>query len=155
MTAHNSIAPDEAADRLAIRELYDAYAHCADTRDAEGQKALFTTDTHFVVFMNGEGTDPTDDLHGRESLTPVFEALRQYEATMHFNGQSTVTIDGDRATGDSYCIAHHLYSQDGAEKLMVAYLRYLDVYAKQAGNWLFAERNLIVKWLEVRSVGGS
>ena len=41
-------------DRLAIRELFDAYAHCADRRDAEGQKALFTEDTHFVVYMGGK-----------------------------------------------------------------------------------------------------
>jgi len=34
-----SISPAEAADRLAIRELIDAYAHCADRRDAKGQMA--------------------------------------------------------------------------------------------------------------------
>ena len=99
MTDRTSISAEEAADRLAIRELVDAYAHCADRRDADGQKALFTTDTHFVVYMAVEGTDPTDDLQGRESLTPVFENLNMYEATTHFNGQSTVTLDGDRATG--------------------------------------------------------
>jgi hypothetical protein len=43
MASHTPLSPEEAADRLAIRELFDAYAHCADTRDAEGQKALFTT----------------------------------------------------------------------------------------------------------------
>jgi hypothetical protein len=32
MAAHVSISPGEAADRLAIRELIDAYAHCADRR---------------------------------------------------------------------------------------------------------------------------
>jgi len=51
MTGHSSISADEAADRLAIRELVDAYARCADRRDAEGQKALFTPDTHFVVYI--------------------------------------------------------------------------------------------------------
>ena len=56
------ITPTEAADRLAIRELFDAYAHCADRRDAEGQKALFTEDTHFLVYMEGEGTEPTQEL---------------------------------------------------------------------------------------------
>ena len=40
--------------------------------------------------MAGEGSDPTNDLHGRESLTPVFDNLNAYEVTMHFNGQSTV-----------------------------------------------------------------
>ncbi len=43
----------EPTDRLALRELIDAYADCADRRDADGQKALFTEDTHFVVFMDG------------------------------------------------------------------------------------------------------
>src|ERR1700676_1798098 len=101
---HTAISPEEAADRLAIRELVHAYAHCADRRDAEGQKALFTEDTHFVVYMNGVGTEPTEDLHGREQLPPVFAALKQYEVTMHFNGQSTVTLDADRAAGETYCV---------------------------------------------------
>ena len=150
---HTSISPEEAADRLAIRELIDAYAHCADRREAEGQKALFTEDTHFVIYMNGEGTEPTDDLHGREQLTPVFAALNQYDVTMHFNGQSTVTLDGDRATGDTYCIAHHVFS-DGERKIMVAYLRYLDTFVKQDGNWLFAERNLYLEFSDTRALGG-
>jgi hypothetical protein len=150
---HTSISPEEAADRLAIRELIDAYAHCADRRDAEGQKALFTDDTHFLVYMEGEGTDPTQDLHGRESLTPVFEALNQYEVTMHFNRQSTVTVDGDRATGEAYCIAHHVFSEEGERKIMVAYLRYLDAFVKQGANWLFSERKLYLEFSETRAFG--
>ena len=69
------MSPEEAADRLAIRELVDAYAHCADRRDADGQKSLFTEDTHFVVYMDGDGTEPTQELSGREALTPVFDDL--------------------------------------------------------------------------------
>ena len=57
MAIHTELSPAEAADRLAIRELFDAYAHCADTRDAEGQKALFTADTRFAVYLGGEGTN--------------------------------------------------------------------------------------------------
>ena len=142
----------EGADRLAIRELVDAYAFCADTRDAEGQKALFTDDTHFVVFMAGEGSDATDDLHGREALTPVFDALNAYEVTMHFNGQSTVALDGDGATGETYCLAHHVYSADGERKLMIAALRYQDTFAKAEGAWRFAERRLYVRWIETRTL---
>jgi hypothetical protein len=33
---------EEAADRVAIRELIDAYAHCADGRDADGQPTTST-----------------------------------------------------------------------------------------------------------------
>jgi hypothetical protein len=146
------MSPEAAADRLAIRELIDAYAHCADRRDAEGQKALFTVDTRFIVYMAGEGSSPTDDLRGRESLTPVFENLNAYDATTHFNGQSTIVLDGNRATGESYCLAHHLSTEDGVRSLMIASLRYLDAFVKQDGTWRFAERRLYVDWTETRTV---
>jgi hypothetical protein len=106
---HTDITPSEQADRLAIRELVDAYAYCADRRDAEGQKALFTEDTHFVVYMDGQGSEPTQVLDGREALTPVFDDLNRYRATMHFNGQSTITLDGARATGVSIASPSPLY----------------------------------------------
>jgi ketosteroid isomerase-like protein len=150
MTPATELAPTEQADRLAIRELVDAYAHCADRRDAEGQKSLFTEDTHFVVYMNGQGSEPTQILDGRQALTPVFDDLNRYQATMHFNGQSTIALDGDTATGESYCIAHHLFTDNGERKLMVAWLRYGDTLVKVDGAWLFAERNLYVDWTETR-----
>ena len=95
-----AISPSEAADRLAIRELIEAYAHCADRRDAKGQMALFTGDTHFVVYMDAKATKPSQELHSREALAPVFADLNKYAATMHFVGQSTIlslTADGPPA----------------------------------------------------------
>jgi hypothetical protein len=150
MTSTAEIKPTEQADRLAIRELVDAYAHCADRRDADGQKSLFAEDTRFVVYMDGQGSEPTQVLDGREALTPVFDDLNRYQATMHFNGQSTIALDRDRATGESYCIAHHLFMQDGERRLMVAWLRYGDTFVKVNGSWLFAQRNLYVDWTETR-----
>jgi hypothetical protein len=152
--AHAEINLVEQADRLAIRELIDAYAHCADRRDADGQKALFTADTHFVVYMEGQGSEPTEVLDGREALTPVFDDLRRYDATMHFNGQSTITLDHEWGSGESYCIAHHLYSEDDERKLMVAYLRYDDRFIKVDGAWMFAARSIYVDWAETRSSAG-
>jgi hypothetical protein len=102
--------------------------------------------------MEGESSPPTYVLEGREALTPVFADLNRYDVTTHFNGQSTVTIDGDRATGESYTIAHHLYTEDGTRKIMIASLRYLDSFAKIAGRWRFAERKLILDWSETRSM---
>jgi len=153
MAVHSELTAAEAADRVALRELFDAYAHCADRRDAEGQKALFTEDTRFAVYMDGEASEPTYVLEGREPLTPVFDDLNRYEATTHFNGQSTVTIDGNRATGESYTIAHHVYTEGGTRKIMIASLRYLDTFAKIDQSWYFAERNLILDWSETRLLG--
>src|SRR5580704_2113771 len=150
MAVRAQIDPAEAADRLAIRELFDAYAHCADRRDIDGQKALFTVDTRFAVLMDGDGTEPTYVLEGRESLTPVFADLNRYEATTHFNGQSTIDLTGDHASGESYTIAHHLFTDDGERKIMVASLRYLDRFVKLEGAWYFEERKLILDWSETR-----
>ncbi len=153
MSRHTAISPTEAADRLAIRELVEAYAHCADRRDAKGQMALFTKETHFVVYMNVKDPTPSQELHSREALAPVFAELNQYEATTHFIGQSTIlSIADERATGEAYCLAHHVTVDGEKRRLMVAALRYLDTFVKLDGSWLFAERLLYVDWLEQRSL---
>jgi hypothetical protein len=124
MGQHAAISPSEAADRLAIRELVEAYAHCADRRDAQGQ-----------------------------TLAPVFADLNKYDATTHFLGQSTIfTLTSDRATGEAYCLAHHVTVDGGKRGLMLASLRYLDTFIKLHGAWLFSERVLYVDWLEERAL---
>jgi hypothetical protein len=153
MSQHVAISISEAADRLAIRELVEAYAHCADRRDAKGQMALFTADTHFVVYMDAKDPKPSQELHSREELAPVFAELNQYQATTHFVGQSTVfTLTRDRATGEAYCLAHHVTVNAGKRRLMVASLRYNDTFVKLDGAWLFAERLLYVDWVDERAL---
>ena len=151
MSIHTLIFPEEAADRLAIRELIEAYAHCADRRDAKGQMSLFTADTHFVVYMNAKDPKPSIDLHSREALAPVFADLNKYEATTHFVGQSTIlTLTAEKATGEAYCLAHHVTVADGKRSLMLASLRYYDTFVKTDGAWFFAERLLYVDWVDER-----
>jgi hypothetical protein len=153
MSKHIVVSPNEAADRLAIRELVEAYAHCADRRDAKGQMALFTADTHFVVYMNAKDLKPSMELHSREALAPVFADLHKYDATTHFLGQSTIfNITENRATGEAYCLAHHVTVDGEKRSLMLASLRYTDTFVKIDGAWLFAERLLYVDWMEERAL---
>jgi hypothetical protein len=153
MNDPGTITPREAADRLAIRELVDAYAHCADRRNANEQMSLFTDDAHFVVYMNAMDSAPSQELHSREALAPVFAELNKYATTTHFVGQSTLfTLTSDRATGETYCLAHHVTIDGGKRRLMVASLRYLDTFVKVDGAWLFAERLLYVDWLDERAL---
>jgi len=153
MSKHVAISPAEAADRLAIRELVEAYAHCADRRNAMGQMALFTEDTHFVVYMNAKDPTPSQEIHSRQALAPVFADLNQYDATTHFVGQSTIsTLSDDRATGEAYCLAHHVTVDGSERRLMVASLRYLDKFAKTDGAWQFSERLLYVDWVDERAL---
>jgi hypothetical protein len=115
--------------------------------------ALFTADTHFVVYMDAKAPKPSQELNSREALAPVFADLNQYAATMHFVGQSTIlTLAGDRGTSETYCMPHHLTIDGGKRRLMIAALRYYDTVVKTDGSWLFAERQLYVDWLEERAL---
>ena len=153
MSNHVSISPNEAAARLAIRELVEAYAHCADGRDEKGQMALFTADTHFVVYMNAKDSKPSQELNSREVLDPVFADLNKYSATMHFLGQTTIlTLTNDRGTGETYCMPHHLTVDGKSRRMMIAALRYMDTFVKTDAQWLFAERKLYVDWIEERKL---
>src|ERR1700752_134286 len=131
MSKHVAISPGEGADRLAIRELVQAYAQCAVRCDGKGRISLFTGDTHFFVYMNAKDPTPSQELRSREALAPVFDELNKYAATMHFVGQSTIfTLAGDRGTGEAYCLAHHLTIDAGKRRLMIAAIRYLDTFVK-------------------------
>src|ERR1700739_545413 len=153
MSKHISISANEAADRLAIRELVEAYAHCADHSDANGQMSRFTEDTHFVVYVNAKDPKPSQELHSREALAPIFADLNKYAATMHFVGQSTIlALTADRGTAEAYCLAHHFTIEGEKRRLMIAALRYHDTFAKMGGAWLFAERLLYVDWIEERAM---
>ena len=153
MSQHAAISPEEAADRLAIRGLIEAYAHCADRRDAKGQMSLFTSDTDFIVYMNAKDPNPSQELHSREALAPVFAELNKYDATTHFVGQSTIhALSDDRGTGETYCLAHHVTIDGTKRRLMIASLRYLDRFVKIDGAWLFAERRLYVDWIDERGL---
>jgi len=92
------------------------------------------------------------ELSRREDLAPVFADLNKYEATTHFLGQSTVVWNGDRATGETYCLAHHVSASKGERTLFVAPFRYYPLFAKVDGEWLFAERKLIVDWTDTRQM---
>ena len=142
-----------ADDRLAIRELLDAYAHHADRKQAAAQAALFTNDAVIEVFMGEpvEGSTPVQVLHGRTAIEAAFAAaLRPYDLTTHFNGQSTVRIDGDEASNDSHTLAHHFWQENGQRMLLVMGIRYRDRLVRQQGSWLFEQRTLLIDWTDRR-----
>ena len=152
---HTDLSLPQLADRLAIRELIDAYAFCADRRDAEGQMSLFTSDTEFLVYMDSRSAKPSQTIKGRGGLRPVFADLNQYVATTHFNGQSEVEVDGDLGTGVTYCLAHHVKEEGAGRSIMIASIRYLDRFVKREGRWYFEQRKLMVDWVDKRPLKAS
>ena len=115
--------------------------------------SLFAADTEFLVYMDRNRAVPTQVIRGRDGLRPVFENLKTYEATTHFNGQSTVTWARDSATGVSYCLAHHVKVDGPHRSLMIASIRYLDQFVKIDGHWYLRQRKLMVDWIDNRPLG--
>jgi ketosteroid isomerase-like protein len=147
---HADLSLPESADRLAIRELIDAYAYCADRRDVAGQMELFTEDTELVVFADSRNPEPTQRFRGRAALAPVFDELKNYRATMHLNGQSTTRVDGVRASAVTNCLVHELAVDETARSVRVSAIRYLDSFVKTDGKWFIRQRQVAVDWTETR-----
>lgn len=106
-----------------------------------GQMALFTEDTDFQVYMDASNPTPTQHIQGRTALAPVFDELNVYEATMHFNGQSTAVLPGSPRQGRGF-----------RAQSMIAAIRYLDTFVKHDGIWYFNQRKLMVDWTETRAI---
>ena len=116
-------------------------------------KCPFSLRTHTsLCSWYARSEKPSMESNRREDLAPVFDELNKYEATTHFMGQSTVVLDGVRATGETYCIAHHVSASEGKRNLFIASLCYFDVFAKVEGKWLFAERKIMVDWTDTRPI---
>ena len=129
-SSHEAISMREIADRISIRELVDAYAYCADRRDAEGQMSLFTEDTHFVM-RNAKDPRPSQELHSRKALAPIFADLNKYDSTTHFIGQSAIhSLTAESATGETHCLAH-LVSVTGEGRRLTA------ISLHRRGKWTF------------------
>ena len=147
------IEPDtQTADRLAIRRLADDYARCADRIDNTGLAALFAPDGVLRV-CERTGGQPVRERVGRDEIAEAILGLSRYEVTMHLVCNHYVEIDGDTATGETYCRASHIRpvegGPDGARESYVMNIRYLDRFVRLPEGWRFAERELQVEWNEV------
>jgi len=141
----------ELQDRLELRQLVEAYAHGADRREAEAMALLFTEDGRLVIYAGEPGASPpTAQRTGRAEIGAAMTRLGRYVSTTHLLGQQSVVLDGDRATGETYCLAHHITDRDGQRSIYIMSIRYLDQYARVDGTWLIAERVLAVDWTETR-----
>jgi hypothetical protein len=81
--------------------------------------------------------------HDVQARSRGFEA---YEKTQHLVANQLVEIDGDRASGETYCTAHHIYRVDGAPMNLTMFIRYQDRWLREGGRWWFEQRRLFVDW---------
>jgi ketosteroid isomerase-like protein len=147
-------ARSETEHRSALRLLVDSYASHVDHRDVEAVAALFSDDGRLVAhFHTAADGSPTVRTGRADILAALVEGLRPYERTTHVVGGHVVHLDGVRATGETTCLAHHVYERRGQARLLILAVRYQDAYVWRDGVWQFAERQLRLDWRDDRPLG--
>lgn len=121
-----------------LRELIDNYAYLSDEWKISEVMDLFTPDVTYKVFMGGA---LVADVSGRESMEKDFN-LHSSQVKTYFtlNGQHTVKIDGETATGISFSQIKMIREADGKDVLTDYSVKYDDQYVFQNGKWLIKER---------------
>jgi hypothetical protein len=138
-----------------IAQIARTYARGMDRQQTAMVASLFTEQGRLALY-DGEPEVGrlTAEWRGREAITAALTQGRaKYSVTTHFLGQQTLTLQGDGCTGETYCLAHHLYDRDEGTFNRVMSIRYHDLYVRHDGRWLIEERRLAVDWIEYRPVG--
>jgi ketosteroid isomerase-like protein len=146
--------PATPADHCELKDLVDAYATAIDERDRALLVSIFTPDAHLFVQEDGR-EEVLVAYDGSDELAHLMDLLDDYGPTMHLMSNHRIQVDGDRATGVVYCLAHHLSKQDdGSTRNLVMAIRYFDRYTRpdSAGAWKIAERKIVRYWDELRPI---
>jgi hypothetical protein len=136
----------------ALFELSRLYAQAVDRRDVEGFLRVFTADARLSICSGVDPDQVVRTISGTEELAAVPTSLERFDRTFHFLGQAGYEVDGGRATGEVYCIAHHLSVGETGAQNMVLYIRYADEYRADASEgWRITHRRLQWDWAETRA----
>ncbi|MBJ7307244.1 MAG: nuclear transport factor 2 family protein [Acidimicrobiia bacterium] len=145
----------ERADRHEIRKIVDDYALFADRVDNESLAGLFAPDGVLRIFERGN-PEPVRQRIGREEIAGAIKGLSRYDVTLHVVSNHYVEIEGDVATGESYCRASHIRPVEGgvpeARENYIMNIRYLDEFIRTIEGWRIAKRELQVEFTEVSPI---
>ncbi len=121
----------ELADREAIRELVNQYAHQVWRNDIPAIAALFAEDGVM-------DTDTQGVIQGRDAIARDYKRLLADNVFRPFVHNHIIDLDGDEATGTVYLDLRA--TVDGVDQLGAGY--YNDHYVRADGEWRFSSRKL-------------
>ena len=138
----------QATDEAALRALVEAYAAGVDARRYDAVAALFTAGGVLATSSTPGGAVERETV-GRDAIARALHGLDRYEATLHVVANHVASVDGDRATGETGCLAHHLErADDGGCTDRVLAIRYHDSFERTAAGWAISRRELRLLWIE-------
>jgi len=122
----------------ALRKLIDDYAYLGDEWKISEVMDLFTPDLIYKVYMGGSLVATTS---GRETMEKEFNGhASQVKTYFTLNGQHTVIIEGETASGISYSQIKMIREVEGKDILTDYSVKYDDQYIFQDGKWYIKER---------------
>ena len=134
----------EIADRMALKNLVDTFSNLADTKGIDKQVQLFTENAEVISY---QGDKQTSHLKGRKELAERFKTfLDQFTTVYHINGQQTVKINGNKATGIAYAQVVLVSEKNGKKTMRTQGVRYNDEYERKNGKWLISRRISHFEW---------
>jgi ketosteroid isomerase-like protein len=140
----------ELADRASLKELVDTVSILADKKDVHSEVQLFSENAISETFAGGVSVLK---LKGRKEMEEAFrDFLKNFETVYHLNGQQTVTINGDKANGTSYCLITLIGVENGRKMKTTIAAIYQDDYIRENNRWLIAKRTGNFDWQEKREV---
>jgi ketosteroid isomerase-like protein len=101
-------------DEEALRDLSLAYAAAADARDGEALVALFADDGVLMVPRYPVDLRPLVARAAPDGIRQVAEMLCRYDRTFHLVSDARYVVEGERASGEVRCVAHHVTAAAGA-----------------------------------------
>lgn len=89
---------------------------------------------------------PEFECNGLDAFKQQVELLRNYSATMHLVSNQSGEWNGDNYVGETYCVATHIYEQDGVGRKWEVGIRYDDHISLIDGNYKYTRRYLNIAW---------
>ncbi|TXS95257.1 nuclear transport factor 2 family protein [Parahaliea maris] len=83
-----------------------------------------------------------------EEFIGNLEFLRTYSATLHMLGNQLGEWHNAIYTGETWCVASHIYDKDGVTRKLDMGIRYQDVIEDNSGTYRYASRDLDVVWTQ-------
>lgn len=126
----------EISDRLEIQDLMVRYSHAVDTRQWDMLDEVFTPDAYIdYSAMGGSAGDLAATKQFLAQMLPNFLAFQ------HLISNSSISVDGDTATGRTLCHNPMLVADSqGKQSLMLCGLWYLDTFVRVEGQWRIQRR---------------
>lgn len=138
-------------DLLQIRKLVDAYAIAMDLNDQAAFADLFAPDGELVVMVPGRDRPiGRFGCTGPDGVSLIAQLISElYVSTQHHITTHHATVQGDTATGVTYCLAYHV--ADGGyrgEVVESAGVKYDEQFIRTSVGWRIGLRKATRLWTQ-------